>query len=51
MCSLNATGFHEAVGDVMALSVNTPEHLHKIGLLNETTSTHGKGTGIGVRNW
>ncbi|XP_077996678.1 angiotensin-converting enzyme-like [Glandiceps talaboti] len=28
-------GFHEAVGDVMALSVQTPEHLYKIGLLDE----------------
>ncbi|XP_055997291.1 uncharacterized protein LOC130047084 isoform X2 [Ostrea edulis] len=27
-------GFHEAVGDVMALSVSTPEHLHEIGLLD-----------------
>jgi len=26
-------GFHEAVGDVLALSVSTPKHLHKIGLL------------------
>ncbi|KAI0233168.1 Angiotensin-converting enzyme [Lamellibrachia satsuma] len=26
-------GFHEAIGDVMELSVNTPAHLHKIGLL------------------
>merc|ERR1712198_367360 len=26
-------GFHEAVGDVLALSVATPKHLHKIGLL------------------
>ncbi|XP_070558526.1 angiotensin-converting enzyme-like [Ptychodera flava] len=26
-------GFHEAVGDVIALSVQTPEHLHKVGLL------------------
>ncbi|KAH3705131.1 angiotensin-converting enzyme-like [Dreissena polymorpha] len=26
-------GFHEAIGDVMALSVSTPKHLHKIGLL------------------
>lgn len=29
-------GFHEAVGDVMALSVSTPKHLRKIGLLNNT---------------
>nr|XP_053649845.1 angiotensin-converting enzyme-like [Cherax quadricarinatus] len=28
-------GFHEAVGDVLALSVSTPKHLLKIGLLNE----------------
>jgi hypothetical protein len=26
-------GFHEAIGDVMTLSVNTPEHLSMIGLL------------------
>ncbi|XP_076040677.1 angiotensin-converting enzyme-like [Oratosquilla oratoria] len=28
-------GFHEAVGDTLALSVSTPKHLHKIGLLKE----------------
>ncbi|XP_070531903.1 angiotensin-converting enzyme-like [Ptychodera flava] len=28
-------GFHEAVGDLLALSVSTPEHLHEIGLLEE----------------
>ncbi|XP_067685542.1 uncharacterized protein [Haliotis asinina] len=26
-------GFHEAIGDTMALSVSTPKHLRKIGLL------------------
>lgn len=26
-------GFHEAIGDVFALSVSTPKHLEKIGLL------------------
>lgn len=26
-------GFHEAVGDVLSLSVSTPKHLKKIGLL------------------
>ncbi|CAG7729070.1 unnamed protein product, partial [Allacma fusca] len=26
-------GFHEAIGDLMALSVQTPHHLHGIGLL------------------
>ncbi|KAA0202903.1 hypothetical protein HAZT_HAZT011951 [Hyalella azteca] len=28
-------GFHEAVGDSLALSVRTPKHLHKIGLLEQ----------------
>lgn len=28
-----STGFHEAIGDTMALSVSTPSHLNKIGLL------------------
>ncbi|XP_077108784.1 angiotensin-converting enzyme isoform X2 [Ranitomeya variabilis] len=28
-------GFHEAIGDVMALSVSTPKHLHSIGLLEK----------------
>ncbi|CAG2104542.1 unnamed protein product, partial [Medioppia subpectinata] len=27
------SGFHEAIGDVLALSVSTPKHLNKIGLL------------------
>ena len=27
-------GFHEAVGDTIALSVNTPEHLHKGRIIN-----------------
>uniref|UniRef100_A0A8C5N3T6 Angiotensin-converting enzyme n=1 Tax=Leptobrachium leishanense TaxID=445787 RepID=A0A8C5N3T6_9ANUR len=27
-------GFHEAIGDVLALSVSTPQHLHSIGLLD-----------------
>lgn len=26
-------GFHEAVGDVLSLSVSTPKHLEKVGLL------------------
>lgn len=26
-------GFHEAVGDVMSLSVSSPKHLQKVGLL------------------
>ncbi|GBN45332.1 Angiotensin-converting enzyme [Araneus ventricosus] len=28
-------GFHEAIGDVLALSVSTPKHLQSIGLLDE----------------
>ncbi|CAG0894908.1 unnamed protein product [Darwinula stevensoni] len=35
-------GFHEAVGDVIALSVMTPKHMVKIGLLSESA---------GKRNW
>lgn len=31
-------GFHEAIGDVMSLSVSTPGHLHKIGLLDSVTN-------------
>ena len=34
-------GFHEAVGDVLALSVATPRHLQKIGLLGKIESDHG----------
>ncbi|KAH9506446.1 hypothetical protein DERF_011179 [Dermatophagoides farinae] len=29
-------GFHEAIGDLMALSVITPEHLTKVGLLDKS---------------
>ncbi|KAM6897562.1 angiotensin-converting enzyme [Xenentodon cancila] len=31
-------GFHEAIGDIMSLSVSTPKHLHSIGLLHSETS-------------
>jgi hypothetical protein len=31
-------GFHEAVGDVMSLSVSTPKHLRQIGLLEAEAS-------------
>ena len=34
-------GFHEAVGDVLALSVNTPNHLKKIGLLDSVSTSKG----------
>lgn len=30
-------GFHEAVGDVIALSVQAPKHLNKLGLLHTVT--------------
>jgi peptidyl-dipeptidase A len=35
------SGFHEAVGDVMALSVATPKHLQKIGLLDKVINDKG----------
>ena len=35
-------GFHEAVGDLMALSVNTPKHLKEIGLLDTISNDNGK---------
>lgn len=35
-------GFHEAVGDVMALSVSTPKHLHSINLLDKVTDNKGE---------
>uniref|UniRef100_A0A8C6R1G7 Angiotensin-converting enzyme n=1 Tax=Nannospalax galili TaxID=1026970 RepID=A0A8C6R1G7_NANGA len=31
-------GFHEAIGDVLALSVSTPKHLHSINLLSSEGS-------------
>jgi hypothetical protein len=33
------TGFHEAVGDTIALSVSTPQHLQKVGLLQNYADT------------
>ncbi|XP_067687786.1 angiotensin-converting enzyme-like [Haliotis asinina] len=33
------SAFHEAVGDTMALSVGTREHLHSIGLIDTATRT------------
>lgn len=35
-------GFHEAVGDVIALSVSTPKHLHSINLLDQVTENQGE---------
>lgn len=37
-------GFHEAIGDVLSLSVSTPKHLHSIKLLNSLVSDSGKET-------
>uniref|UniRef100_A0A8C4NZK9 Angiotensin-converting enzyme n=1 Tax=Dicentrarchus labrax TaxID=13489 RepID=A0A8C4NZK9_DICLA len=33
-------GFHEAIGDVLALSVSTPKHLQSIGLLDKVETNH-----------
>nr|XP_014345475.1 PREDICTED: angiotensin-converting enzyme-like [Latimeria chalumnae] len=33
-------GFHEAIGDVLALSVSTPKHLHSIGLLDTVNENY-----------
>ena len=33
--------FHEAVGDTISLSVQTPQHLHKLGLLKQLSNTKG----------
>ncbi|KAA0725566.1 Angiotensin-converting enzyme [Triplophysa tibetana] len=30
-------GFHEAIGDILSLSVSTPKHLHTIGLMDQLT--------------
>jgi peptidyl-dipeptidase A len=35
----DTAGFHEAVGDTIALSVSTPQHLQKVGLLQNYTDT------------
>ncbi len=34
-------GFHEAIGDVLALSVSTPKHLQSIGLLDKVEDNKG----------
>ncbi|XP_065643822.1 angiotensin-converting enzyme isoform X2 [Hydra vulgaris] len=34
-------GFHEAVGDTLVLSVQTPEHLKKIGILESVSNSSG----------
>lgn len=35
-------GFHEAIGDVLALSVSTPKHLHSINLLSSEGGGYGE---------
>lgn len=35
-------GFHEAIGDVLALSVSTPKHLQSIGLLDKVDTNYGE---------
>ncbi len=33
-------GFHEAIGDTMALAVQTPAHLESINLLSNVSTSH-----------
>lgn len=40
-------GFHEAIGDVLSLSVSTPSHLKKIGLLSNATEDEGMAASLG----
>jgi hypothetical protein len=35
-------GFHEAIGDVLALSVSTPKHLHSLNLLSSEGGDYGE---------
>lgn len=35
-------GFHEAIGDVLALSVSTPKHLYNINLLSSEGGGYGE---------
>lgn len=35
-------GFHEAIGDVLALSVSTPKHLHNLNLLSSEGGGYGE---------
>ena len=38
-----SAAFHEALGDAIGLSVSTPRHLQRIGLLNNITDDYGEG--------
>ncbi|UYV61439.1 SETMAR, partial [Cordylochernes scorpioides] len=40
-------GFHEAIGDVLALSVVTPKHLHKIGFLDKVENGTAQYNNVG----
>lgn len=44
-------GFHEAIGDVMALSVSTPKHLHSIKLLDQVMDNEGELAGEDLHAW
>lgn len=44
-------GFHEAIGDVMALSVATPKHLQSIGLLDQVEENDGEGCPENIVNF
>lgn len=44
-------GFHEAIGDVLSLSVSTPKHLHTIGLLDTLTDDHGNYKDLKNNQW
>lgn len=39
---LTHLGFHEAISDAIVLSISTPRHLHRIGLLNNITDDYGR---------
>jgi len=41
-------GFHEAIGDVLSLSVSTPSHLQKIGLLSSAVEDEGMAAALQI---
>lgn len=43
-------GFHEAIGELMSMSMSTPKHLAEIGLLQEVPESKGKGTPSSCRS-
>ena len=42
------SGFHEAIGDTIALSVMTTKHLARINLLNSANISYGKHHGFKI---